>query len=83
MGQLIADYVSLVCVVELCRSGGCCLYSTFTSGVEKFGKPRRARFILEKDELLQLFDGWHVLKHGESTLEDGRPTQFIAAFKPN
>jgi len=51
-------------------------------GVEKFGKPRRERFILQPEELKKLLIGFHVVKYREDTIEDGRPVQFIVAQKP-
>ncbi len=51
-------------------------------GVEKFGKPRRERFILQPGELKVLFDGFKIVTYREDTLEDGRPVQFIVAQKP-
>jgi SAM-dependent methyltransferase len=66
---------------RLVKIGGFVVYHTFTKGVEKFGKPRRQRFILEPEELIRLLPGFNVIRYREDVIEDGRPIQFIIAQK--
>lgn len=61
--------------------GGFVVYHTFMKGVEKFGKPRRPRFILEPDELKHVFEDFTVIEYKETTIEDGRPVEVIIAQK--
>jgi tellurite methyltransferase len=51
-------------------------------GVEAFGKPRRPRFILQPDELKNVFHTFRVVEYREATIEDGRPVQLLVAQKP-
>lgn len=66
---------------DLIKPGGFIIYHTFTKGVEKFGKPKKQRFILQPNELKLIFQDFIIYKHGESIIEDGRPIQFIIAQK--
>jgi hypothetical protein len=54
------------------------VYHTFMKGCFK---PRRPRFILEPDELRQVFADFKVVEYREAKIEDGRPVQFIIAQK--
>jgi len=69
-------------IKQLINPGGFVVYHTFMTGVEKFGKPRRAKFILQEDELKELLLGYEVIVYKMSTIEDGRPVQCIVARKP-
>jgi len=60
-------------------SGGYLVYQTFLRGCEKFGSPKRARFLLEEGELAQAFDGFKILLDEIHYLEDGRPTNVFIA----
>lgn len=64
------------------RPGSVFIMFTFTQGVEVFGKPKKARYILEKDELKKVFCDYKIIEHGECAIEDGRPVQFIFAQCP-
>lgn len=62
--------------------GGFVVFHTFT---EPSTKPRKAKHVLRRGELAQVFGdtlGWHVLVHEELTLGDGRIVQTICAQKP-
>jgi len=69
---------SLVC------PGGYVVYHTFLKGAERFGAPKRPRFLLQPAELSQEFGdqhGFQVLDYREATVEDGRPAAFVHAKK--
>lgn len=64
------------------RPGGYLVYHTFLVGAEKFGAPRKARFLLHPDELHAAFSkAFDVLEYREATVEDGRPVAFLFARK--
>jgi len=68
-------------IINLLKPGGVIVYSTFTKGVESFGKPRRPRFILETNELKEVFKSFQIIVHKDAPIEDGRPVQVIVAQK--
>ena len=55
------------------KPGALFIGETFSIGAEKFGKPRRRSFMLEKDELNSYFPNWKILKQQQRQLSDGRP----------
>lgn len=69
---------------KMVRPGGFIVYSTFMRGCEELGKPRRAQFILEINELKEIFGpahGFFVYEYAEKRLDDYRPLQHICAQK--
>jgi tellurite methyltransferase len=69
---------------QMVRPGGFIVYSTFMRGCEELGKPRRPQFILEINELKQVFGpehGFFVYEYSEKRLDDYRPLQHICAQK--
>jgi len=66
---------------ELVSMGGFIVYHTFM--VPSLGKPKKPKFLLQVGELHDHFggDGFKIVQYRESTLEDGRPFQFICAQK--
>ena len=62
--------------------GGVIVIETFRVGQERFGKPRRPRFLLEPGELLAAFAGLEVLRHEEPSPEGGPWTSGIVARRP-
>jgi hypothetical protein len=67
---------------RLLRPGGCLLYHTFMRGAERFGAPRRPRFLLEPGEFMRVFGDLHVIEYREETIEDGRPVACVLAQLP-
>eukprot|EP00026_Physarum_polycephalum_P011762 Phypoly_transcript_12005.p1 GENE.Phypoly_transcript_12005~~Phypoly_transcript_12005.p1 ORF type:complete len:296 (-),score=23.45 Phypoly_transcript_12005:61-948(-) len=65
---------------EIIRPGGFIVYHTFM--VPSMGKPRRPRFLLNPNELLETFEGFEVVEFRESKFPDGRPAQYLCARKP-
>jgi SAM-dependent methyltransferase len=51
--------------------GGHLVYETFRIGQERFGKPRRAAFLLEPGELARAFQGLEALRYEEPDFPDG------------
>lgn len=69
---------------RMVRPGGFIVYSTFMRGCEELGKPRRAQFILEINELKEVFGpahGFFIYEYAEKRLDDYRPLQHICAQK--
>ena len=64
------------------KPGGYLIYQTFSSGCEAFGKPKKARFILKRGELAEIFDDFEILKDEIISLDDGRPNNLFIARKP-
>eukprot|EP00939_MAST-03C_sp_MAST-3C-sp1_P003072 g3072.t1 len=67
---------------RLVDPGGFVVYHTFMEGCEKFGSPKRARFMLNRGELASVFRGWDVIMDEIRPLDDGRPVSFFVARKP-
>jgi hypothetical protein len=51
-------------------------------GAERFGAPRRPRFLLEPGEFTRVFADLHVIEYREETIEDGRPVACVLAQLP-
>ncbi len=59
--------------------GGYIVYQTFMRGCEKFGRPKKTKFLLEPGELANHFFDFDILVDEVECLADGRPTNcFIA-----
>lgn len=54
---------------------------TFLEGAAKFGKPKKADFLLKNNELAERFEDWSVLLNQVHHLEDGRPLSMFVAQK--
>jgi SAM-dependent methyltransferase len=68
--------------------GGFVIYETFNVDNAEFGRPKNPKFLLNKDELLNLFSGWKIIHHFEGvvTTIDKSAKQAISqivALKPN
>ena len=68
--------------------GGFVTYETFNVDNAEFGRPKNPKFLLNKDELLNLFSGWKIIHHFEGvvTTIDKSAKQAISqivALKPN
>ncbi len=61
--------------------GGFLIYQTFYQGVESFGKPKKARFILKAGELAHAFSDFDIWEDSVINLDDGRPTNLFIARK--
>jgi SAM-dependent methyltransferase len=63
--------------------GGVLLYETFGAGQEQLGRPRRAEFLLQAGELLQVCQGLHIVAYECGLASDpDRVVQRIAAVRP-
>lgn len=60
---------------------GFLVYQTFLEGSEKFGQPKRPRFLLKYGELAKAFSHYRILLDEVEYLEDGRPTNIFIAQK--
>ena len=67
---------------ELVAPGGFIVYHTFMKGCEKFGRPRKAEYLLRVGELREVFSGWEIVADDIEAISDGRPTSFFVARKP-
>ncbi len=59
--------------------GGFVLYQTFMRGCEKFGRPKNPRFLLEENELAEIFNDFEIIWNDVRYLPDGRPTNIFLA----
>ena len=62
--------------------GGHLVFETFRDGQQRFGKPVRARFLLQPGELLAAFPGLEVLHHDEPAPAEGPWTERLHARRP-
>ncbi|MEE8171115.1 MAG: methyltransferase domain-containing protein [Phycisphaerae bacterium] len=65
------------------RPGGWAVYETFVEPQrERYGRPRREAFVLQRGELRGFFDGWRILRYDESESHPRRIAAGIIAQKP-
>jgi SAM-dependent methyltransferase len=62
--------------------GGWLVYETYRAGQERFGKPKRAQFLLERNELAGAFPGLTTVRYEEREPEGGPVTARLLAHKP-
>jgi len=62
--------------------GGWLVYETYREGQERFGRPKRARFLLGPGELSSAFPGLSVVRYEEPEPDGGPVTARLLAFKP-
>jgi rhodanese-related sulfurtransferase len=62
--------------------GGHLVCETFRAGQERFGRPCRARFLLEPGEFARAFPGLEILRHEEPDPPGGPLTARLLARKP-
>jgi SAM-dependent methyltransferase len=62
--------------------GGVLIYETFRVGQERYGKPKRAQFLLRPGELAAAFAGLEVLHSEEPSPEGGPLTACVVARRP-
>lgn len=67
------------------KRGGFVVYEHFLTGCEKFGSPRKPSYMVERDELANLFQksSFTIVRDEVSTLPDGRPVIHFIAKKSN
>jgi tellurite methyltransferase len=58
-------------MAEALGPGGMIVYETYRVGQERFGKPKRRRFLLEEGELARAFAGLEILRYEEPSPPDG------------
>lgn len=64
------------------KPGGWIVFQAFSAGCEEFGSPKNPNFILQSDELKEVFADFTVIVDRIDTLPDGRPlASFIAQKK--
>ncbi|HHT00128.1 MAG TPA: class I SAM-dependent methyltransferase, partial [Thiomicrospira sp.] len=63
------------------NSGGFLLFQTFIEGVEAFGSPKNPNFILNNNELAEVFSGFDIIVDRIDKLKDGRPVASFIAQK--
>jgi tellurite methyltransferase len=63
------------------RHGGIIVYETYTIDQIQFGKPKNPDFLLNPNELLNLFGDFHIIKYHEGIFEDKRAVAGIIARK--
>jgi tellurite methyltransferase len=64
------------------RGGGIVVYETYTIDQRLFGKPKNPDFLLNPNELLNLFRDFHIIKYHEGIFEDKKAVAGIIARKP-
>ncbi|MBI5710758.1 MAG: methyltransferase domain-containing protein [Candidatus Eisenbacteria bacterium] len=64
------------------RPGGRLVYETYRLGQARFGRPRRARFLLRDGELRSAFPGLSVERYDEPDPEGGPVTARLLARRP-
>ena len=70
-------------ILQSLAPGGLLLYETFAAGNETLGKPRRADFLLQPEELLRMCQGLVVVAYENGFLpRPDRYVQRIAALNP-
>lgn len=73
---LVCNYLwrpTLARLIDTVRLGGFLMYETFMEGHERFGKPSRADFLLQRNELLERTrDRFRVLAYEEGLVHDER-----------
>jgi tellurite methyltransferase len=57
-------------VREAIRQGGILVYETFTSEQPKYGPPHNPDYLLQRGELADWFQDWHIVHYFEGLLED-------------
>ncbi len=62
--------------------GGLLVYETFREGQERFGRPRRPRFLLRSGELREAFTMLEILKYEEPSPPGGPWTARLLARRP-
>jgi len=62
--------------------GGWLVYETFLIGQERFGRPRRAHFLLEPGELARAFPGLETVRYEERDPEGGPVVARLIARRP-
>jgi SAM-dependent methyltransferase len=85
-GVVVTNYLHrpiLPDLVGAVAGGGVLLYETFARGQERFGRPHRPAFLLERGELLEAVRGdLHVVAYEDLVLDDPpRVVQRIAAVR--
>lgn len=69
-------------IKQALKPGGVILFETFSSGVEKIGTPKNPNFILNENELREVFADFTVIVDRITELADGRPVNSFIAQKP-
>lgn len=69
-------------IIDALASGGVVIFQTFLTGCEAIGSPKNPNFILQKNELREVFAEFDILLDEVEYLSDGRPlSAFIAQKK--
>jgi len=69
-------------LLDSVTEGGLLIYETFTQGQEQFGRPRRADFLLQPGELLQVCQGMQIVAYACGIdMEPRRAVQRIVATR--
>ncbi len=64
------------------RPGGYIVFQAFAEGVQEFGSPKNANFIIQQGEFSKTFTDFNVMVDRIEKLSDGRPlASFIAQSK--
>jgi len=69
-------------IADALAPGGHLVYETYRAGQERFGKPQRARFLLESGELVRAFTALEILRYAEPSPPAGPWTARLHARKP-
>lgn len=56
-------------IKQAVKPGGIVIYETFTTAQAQFGRPKNPDFLLEPDELTNIFADWEILHSFEGTVE--------------
>lgn len=63
------------------KVGGMVVYETFIIDQAKYGRPKNPKFLLERNELLYIFEEFRCLRYREGVFGDGRAVASIIAEK--
>jgi tellurite methyltransferase len=58
------------------KPSGVVIYETFNEAQRKFGRPRNPNFLLQENELIDIFSDWHILHQFDG--EVGEPISSIS-----
>ncbi len=69
-------------IKQMIKPGGWIVFQTFSAGVEQFGSPKNPNFILQENELSQVFADFQIITDRIDEIADGRPVASFIAQKP-
>lgn len=62
------------------KVGGYLIFETYTLEQQKFGPPRNPDFLLGPNELLRLFNDFHIIYYREGVVDEGERRKAVASL---